>query len=377
MRARSFAVQALGLLALVATACSGNAGTYLSPGATTSPATTQSAPTSAAAGSQAHTPWPTPKVAPTMPDLPSDQMAALNSLARVDDYPLYTMEYRRSYDAAAPGRLTPALGRVRATIDWCSLFAALADPANRLYGRNFDYDYEPGLLLRYTPVDGYPSVSMVPLGFLDYNDRLSGVLDKAPLAERQQLLNAPSYAFDGMNAKGLVVALAAVPTEAVPNDPEKPTIFSLFVIREILDHAATVDEAVKIVQSYNVYTGPGLAIHWLVAERSGKAAILEFSDGKLAVIPNGDRPWHMATNFLVSEAGDDPEDSCWRYRILSEKLAATRGALSANEAMGLLSDVHQGGTQWSVVYHMSTGDVDVAMGLAYSNVHTFHLDLQP
>ena len=43
--------------------------------------------------------------------------------------------------------------------------------------------------------------------------------------------------------------------------------------------------------------------------------------------------------------------------------------------MALLADVAQGNTQWSVVYEMGDGDVEAAMGRAYDQVHTFHLDL--
>jgi len=45
------------------------------------------------------------------------------------------------------------------------------------------------------------------------------------------------------------------------------------------------------------------------------------------------------------------------------------------DAMDLLADVSQEGTQWSVVYGMSTGDADVVMGQKYDNVHTFPLIL--
>jgi hypothetical protein len=44
------------------------------------------------------------------------------------------------------------------------------------------------------------------------------------------------------------------------------------------------------------------------------------------------------------------------------------------DAIDLLGDVAQESTQWSIVYGISTGDVHVAMGLNYDDVHTFHLD---
>ena len=48
----------------------------------------------------------------------------------------------------------------------CSLFAALGDVDNMLYGRNFDWDYSPAVLLFTDPPDGYASVSMVDIAYL-------------------------------------------------------------------------------------------------------------------------------------------------------------------------------------------------------------------
>jgi hypothetical protein len=43
--------------------------------------------------------------------------------------------------------------------------------------------------------------------------------------------------------------------------------------------------------------------------------------------------------------------------------------------MELLADVAQPGTQWSVVYGLSTGQIDVVMGRQYDAPHTFYLNL--
>jgi hypothetical protein len=42
--------------------------------------------------------------------------------------------------------------------------------------------------------------------------------------------------------------------------------------------------------------------------------------------------------------------------------------------MMLLSSVAQSNTQWSVVYEMNTGDVNIVLGSGWDNVHVFHLD---
>jgi hypothetical protein len=355
MRNRSVVWKPLILLALVATACSG-------PSSASSAWT--ASPRPSAASSEA---------APTV--LSADEVSALDSLTLVDGYPLYTMQFHASSDALSGAEL-PLPGLARSdTSWWCSLFAALADPQSRVYGRNFDWDYSPALLLFYTPADGYASVSMVDIGFLGFTSESARGLDKASLAERAPLLHAPALPFDGMNAKGLVVGMAAVPTAIKADDLQKPTIGSIGVIRQMLDHAANVDEAIGIFRSYNVDMGGGPPIHYLIADASGKAALLEFSKGELVVTPN-EKPWHQATNFIRAEAGADPESQCWRYAILSKTLTETQGSLTPPAALDLLSSVAQDMTQWSVVYQISSGDVWVAMGRDYARAQSFHLTME-
>ncbi len=315
---------------------------------------------------------PSPPSVPTpatlSPTLDAES-ATLASLERIDDYPLYTMryvgDYRRTFPEVSelPGRWVAAWA--------CSLFAALGDPDSRLYGRNFDWQYSPALLLFTNSPDGYASVSMVDIGYLVDADKV-GDLTELPLDERQALLYAPLLPFDGMNERGLVIGMAAVPPGNVPPHPNKETIDSLMVMREVLDHAQDVDEAVAILQSYNVDWGSGPPLHYLVADRSGQAMLVEFYTGQIVFIPNAE-PWHQATNFLRASVGESAEGQCWRYDRIHARLAEVEGRLTTQGAMDLLSRVSQESTQWSVVYDMSAGGVSVAMGRAFDRVYTFSL----
>jgi hypothetical protein len=155
-------------------------------------------------------------------------------------------------------------------------------------------------------------------------------------------------------------------------DPNKETIGSLRVIRKMLDHASNVDEALAILQSYNVDMEGDVPIHYLMADSSGRSLLVEFYQGEMVVISN-ETPWHQATNFLRSSVGESAEGVCPRYDKISQRLTEAKGQLTVQDAMDLLADVSQGVTQWSVVYGMSSGDVNVVMGQKYDNVHTFPL----
>jgi choloylglycine hydrolase len=172
--------------------------------------------------------------------------------------------------------------------------------------------------------------------------------------------------------------MAAVPPGNMHPHPKKETIGSLGVIREMLDHASNVDEAIAILQSYNVDMQGGPPLHYLIADLSGRSALVEFYQGEMVVIPN-ETPWHLATNFLRASADGSAEGRCWRYDKISQRLAEAKGKMTTQDAMDLLAGVSQGdkqgGTQWSVVYGMGTGDITVTMGRQYDNTHTLQLSL--
>jgi hypothetical protein len=255
----------------------------------------------------------------------------------------------------------------------CSLFAALGDADNMFYGRNFDWEYSPAVLLFTDPPDGHASVTMVDIAYLGFGGTRAGILTDLPLIERRALLRAPFLPFDGMNEHGLVVGMAAVPPGQMRHNPDKETIGSLMVIRKMLDHASNVDEAVAILQSYNINMQGGPSLHYLIASPSGRSVLVEFYQGEMVVIPN-EMPWHLATNFLRASAGGSAEGQCWRYDRISQRLTEAESQMTMQDAIDLLAEVSQEETQWSIVYGMSTGYLNVTMGRQYDNVHTFHLN---
>lgn len=317
---------------------------------------------------------PPPVIQPTAAGTLSDQeVATLNSLEKVDDFPLYTMHYYGSSESSGLGTTSHEVWvNTPLPVTWaCSLFAALGG-ADKFYGRNFDWVDSPALLLFAHPTNGYASVSMVDLAYLGFGDKVDQ-LTELPLDQRQALLNAPALPFDGMNERGLVVGMAAVPDSNMQPDPSKETIDSLQVIRKMLDQAGMVDEAVAVLQRYNIDWGSGPALHYLIADRSGQSALAEFYQGKIHIILN-DKPWHLATNFLLSSVNGSAVGQCPRYDRIDQQLSTSAGSIDAAEAMRLLRDVSQANTQWSIVYSLSTGEVSVTMGREYGRMHTFHLD---
>ncbi len=144
------------------------------------------------------------------------------------------------------------------------------------------------------------------------------------------------------------------------------------VIRRMLDQAHDVEEALAVLQSYNIEWGGGPPLHYLMADSWGRSVLVEFYGGEMVVLPN-ERPWHVATNHLRAMAKEAGPSGCWRYDRLYQRLTETEGQLTTGEAIDLLAEVSQEETQWSVVYGMSSGDVHVTMGRQYDRLHSFHL----
>ncbi len=219
------------------------------------------------------------------PGMSEAEGVTLGSLEQIDDFPLYTMSYFAEYDHQQTEIMSEYMNTSQPSTWACSLFAAMGEPGGMLFGRNFDWDFSPALMLFTDPPDGYASVSMVDTAYLGYGEERAFGLTDLPLNELTSLLDAPYLPFDGMNEAGLAVGMAAVPPGGMEYDPEKETIDSLLVIREILDRAATVDEAVTTLANFNIDWGSGPPLHYLIAEKSVRSVLVEFSRGEIVVNP--------------------------------------------------------------------------------------------
>jgi len=144
---------------------------------------------SCGAGGQNNTPASTTTSPDSSTGLPAGAITTLNSLEKLDDYPFYVMQYIGDYEY-------PQISSnwIEATGFGCSLFTALGE-GDKLFGRNFDWEFSPALLLFTNPPDGYASASMVDLTFLGISSAQARKLIETPINNRSTLLAAPSLPF--------------------------------------------------------------------------------------------------------------------------------------------------------------------------------------
>ncbi|MBO4209552.1 linear amide C-N hydrolase [Micromonospora echinofusca] len=289
---------------------------------------------------------------------PAEIDRTLASLRRVDDLPLYEMTYTGDYDP------TTGLDPAPTSPFGCSLFVASGDRDRPLFARNFDWDPHPAMLLRTDPPDGYASVSVVDLHYLG--------IDGAPQPGDRRLLDAPLLPFDGMNERGLAIGLAADDTATATPEPGKPKVGSVRIQRLVLDQAATVDEAVAIFGRYNLDFEGGPPLHYLLADASGASAVVEFVDGRMRV-QRGTGPWQALTNVPVIGVPADKLRTDRRYATIEAALTRSGGRADATAALGILTDVAQSHTRWSVTYELRTGAVRLVAGQRWAKTYQFQL----
>jgi len=317
-----------------------------------------------------------------------NELQSLASIRKLDDYGMFQMTYYGDYgfdDFLLVGaesdydiedfvikRLLKGLPiDISITGGGCTVFMAYSPENELIFGRNFDFNYAPSMQVFTNPRNGYASVSTVNLAFVGYSeDHLpSGLNFRSFLT-----LAAPYLPFDGMNEKGLAIALLAVPEAKPPFDENKVMLNTTTVIRLVLDYASTVDEAVALLKEYNIYFSADIYCHYLIGDASGQSVLVEYFDGDIKVVTT-DENFQIASNFIAYNDVNIGEGFCEFERCDSvyNTIAGNNGVLNMAQAVDLLADVgcffeEIDRLQWSVVYNLSALD-----GIIFANRNTGNL----
>ena len=283
----------------------------------------------------------------------TDAEKTIQSLKKVNEFPFYIAEYFGDYRIndykkgaiKSPNDIVPffqtlfnGLGKPTELSfpgppeinSGCSAFFCRDKNNSAIIGKNNDWKKDPVLLLTTTPDDGYKALSMVNLNFCDLFQ-----LDSF----EHNLLLAPYVPLDGMNEAGLVVTTLAVHKgEEYPTKPNKLSVGDFNLIRIILDTCANIDDAIDIIDQYNIMqTGP-LPIHLLIADKNN-SCIVEFFDGRKHI--SKDQDLNYLTNFLKLKTSDydNQRNICSRYQAFEKQFYNKKDINGINDAKDILSEV--------------------------------------
>ncbi len=308
---------------------------------------------------------------------------------------IYTMTYQGDFDRMAGmqhGQIMLMLeARERAESDslHCSMYSYYDDGGGALFGRNFDnvMDKSRELLVGYFfPDNGYASIAFVPIMELGFTPEKE--FDPYDTQDVRMLLNGPVISIEGMNEKGVAVGLASINRRKVEQLSCNSPRYLILIIREILDHAGDVDEAVRIVSKYNVFdNGRDIITHHIfIAGPDGRSVVLEWKDGRMHVVGNGDDS-QVVTNVALTGTSDiERRKNCSRYCSIDDDIRDHSGPMTWQYGMDMLRGASQKNvsyyldgrkqrvsTHWSAVFDLAKREVYICTELDYSTVYRFEL----
>lgn len=313
------------------------------------------------------------------------EIKALSSLEQIDNKGIFTMEYSGDYgldEFLKQGASSDAdvvefvskylLKGIPLQFDppnfGCSTFAAKTPEGDYIFGRNFDFTPTPVLILKTYPKNGYASVSTVDLAFIGFSE--DNLPTNSEIYNKVMILAAPYAPMDGINEKGLSIAVLQIFDEPANQKTEKSDITTSTAIRMVLDKAATTSEAVALLKQYDMHASAGSNYHFQIADATGNTAVVEYINNKLIVLD-----LTCATNFLLAPGQwNDKGDGYDRHEIITCTLNDTKNTLTENLAMDLLQKVSLDDTQWSVVFNNTKLSAVYCIQKDYNSTYSFSIN---
>lgn len=245
----------------------------------------------------------------------------------------------------------------------CSAFTADTQSGDRVFGRNYDFSATNTAIVYTDPGEGrHASYSTIDLSFLG----LDADKDVETIGQKFLTLAAPYVPLDGINDAGVACGIfmsyqgegKGTPTDT---QTDRPDITSTTLLRLILDYADSVEDAVALAQQYDLHDSASSCFHYMVADSTGRSAILEWvgtdadhdADGaqrQLNVLWNDtdalsdSADWQVVTNFIKTPGYYDGTTAEMkgldRYEHLTAALRETDGIVADKDAaMDLLASV--------------------------------------
>lgn len=256
----------------------------------------------------------------------------------------------------------------------CSTIQTQNEQGEILFGRNFDWVNSQALILLSKPEDAYASISTVNLDFIQSTTSIS--FDQLP---DDVIARAALYApLDGMNEKGLAVSVNMIQDlEVISQSGQSQNLTTTTAIRMLLNKAADVDEAIKLLQEYNLHSSMNMMIHFAIVDASGRSVVVEYVNNEMSVI---DTP--VVTNFYFAE-GDKQNigtaQSHERYEQLMKQLDENE-TMDMHQVRDALDSVSKDNynefesTEWSIVYNLNTLEIHYYHRENYEKRYVFNLN---
>lgn len=323
----------------------------------------------------------------------------IEKMTDYEEYNLYRMDVKYEYDldrlieygitddqSLVDAIVEEALPILPVQIDvpdfGCSAFTLQEADGDILMGRNYDFRRDTSAMLVYCePEDGYKSVGFAAL------DNISANTPEESMKKKLATLTAPFICLDGMNEKGVSIAVLTLDSEPVHQNTGKPVIGTTLAIRLILDRAASTAEAVELLQQYDMFASSGRDYHFYITDSTGDGRVIEYdceSETRKMVAT----PVRSVTNFFAlyedqvlpnqrhgiyghGKERYDKMEALFDYEEVYTKDAAWE-ALKAAAQEPSAEDITSN-TQWSIIYDDTNLTAEIILRRNWENVIGYDL----
>lgn len=254
----------------------------------------------------------------------------------------------------------------------CSTISVKNENKGYLFGRNFDWSTCKALVISSQPETGYASISTVNTEFIQ-----TGGLDLSTLSDTILAVIGLYAPLDGMNETGLAVSVNMIEdSDTIEQTTDKPDLTTTTAIRLLLNQAATVEEALELLEQYDLHASMGRMIHFSIADADGNSVVVEYVNNKMIVTETP-----IVTNFYFAEGekyGIGTSQSHLRYDILEQTLKEneTMNMRTVRDALNSVSKDNFNefeSTEWSIVMNQDTKEMTYYHRENYEKGYTFRI----
>lgn len=320
------------------------------------------------------------------------RIMTIGSIERLTDYEdgynLYSMDVKYDYslddiidygitddqtmiDAILKESLPLIPAKINVPDYGCTSFTLTDTDGDVHMGRNYDFRKDTSAMMVYcTPKDGYKSVAFAAL------DNISANVPDASTAKKLATLTSPFICLDGMNEKGVSISVLTLDSEPVRQNTGKPVIATTLAIRLVLDKAATTEEAVELLQSYDMFSSSGRDYHFYITDASGDGRVVEYdpeSENREIIAT----PTEAITNFFIihkDKVLPNQKNGIYghgreRYDAVMKVLEEEKGNYTNDTVWNAMKaaaqdpspDAITSNTQWSVSYNNTDLTAEIAL----------------
>ena len=176
------------------------------------------------------------------------------------------------------------------------------------------------------------------------------------------------FPLGGINEQGLVIEELNGPA-GYPSSDERPGLNELQWIQYQLDNHSTVRDVLKSDARLRI-SKLLLDLHFLIADRSGKTAVVEFAGGRMVSYTGNDLPVRVLSNDSYAESvrylkmhrgfggerkvsnGPESTERFVRAATILEDFDWPMQGVLSDHAFTVLRSLEQADTQWSIVYNI-------------------------